>query len=204
MHAKYAAIYVRVSSDRQKHASQLADLQRWAETHGQAVRWYEDSYTGRTQQRPGWQQLEHDLRAGKLTHLVCHKLDRLGRTARELLALFDVLRNRKVQLNVVAAGIMGLDTPEARLMTGIIANFAEYDNEVRTERIIAGQAAARARGVVWGGSKKGVAKKVSPEKEKMIRQLKADGTPITKIALAVSLCRSTVYAVLNAAPTAAA
>lgn len=204
MHAKHAAIYVRVSSDTQKHASQMADLERWTVTHGLPVKWYYDTFTARTQQRPGWQQLEHDLRAGKLTHLVCHKLDRLGRTARELLALFDVLRNRKVQLNVVASGIIGLDTPEARLMTGIIANFAEYDNEVRTERIILGQAAARARGVKWGGSKAGVAKKVTPEKLKMIRQLKADGTPITKIALAVNLCRSTIYAALNGTTTGAA
>lgn len=198
--AKHIAIYVRVSGDRQKHASQMMALEAWAKQQELPVKWYYDTFTGRTQQRPGWQQLEHDLRAGKLAQLVCHKLDRLGRTARELLALFDVLRNRKVQLIVVAAGIMGLDTPEARLMTGIIANFAEYDNEVRSERILAGQEAARRAGKMWGGSKPGVPKKVSPEKEKMIRQLKADGTPITRIAAAVNLCRSTIYSVLQAAP----
>ena len=32
--------------------------------------------------RPGWKQLEDDIRAGKVAKLVCWKLDRLGRTAR--------------------------------------------------------------------------------------------------------------------------
>lgn len=196
---KVAAIYVRVSSRQQSHASQLPDLERWANAQSEdvEVRWYTDTFTGKTQDRPGWQALEKDLRAGKIGRLVCHKIDRLGRTARELLTLFAELRQRKVDFVAVAAGIMGLDTPEARLMSGIIAQFAEYDNEVRSERILAGQAQARKAGRKWGGSKAGVRKKVTPEKALAVRELHAKSTPIAQISRVVQLSRQTVYSVLK-------
>jgi hypothetical protein len=63
-----------------------------------------------------WKQLEADIRAGKVTKLVCWKLDRLGRTACELLALRDELLQRKVDLICVMSGMMGLDSPEGRMM----------------------------------------------------------------------------------------
>lgn len=195
---KHIAVYVRVSSKQQSHASQLPDLQRWVESQsGVEVKWYMDKFTGKTQDRPGWRELEKDLRAGKVSRLVCHKIDRLGRTARELLALAAELRQRKVDFVVVAAGIMGLDTPEARLLFGIVAQFAEYDNEVRSERILAGQSQARLAGKTWGGSKAGVRKKVTPEKALAVRELHAKSTPITQISRAVGLSRVTVYSVLR-------
>ena len=37
---------------------------------GAPVRWYQDKVTGRTMNRPGWQQLEADMNAGKITKIV--------------------------------------------------------------------------------------------------------------------------------------
>lgn len=196
MKQKFIAAYVRVSGKKQRHASQEPDLKRWAATQDLPVRWYFDTYTGKTMNRPGWLKLEADMRAGKVAKLACWKIDRLGRTARELLTLFDELRQRKVDLVCVAGGIMGLDTPEGRLLAGLLAQFAEFDNELRSERILAGQAVARAAGKKWGGSKPGRRKKVTPTQARTIRRMKADGEGVSSIARTMSLSRDTIYSIL--------
>jgi len=188
---------VRVSSRKQQHKSQLPDLQRWAEAQGEPVRWYKDTASGKTTNRPAWKRLEKDIAAGRVSKLVCWKLDRLGRTARELLVLFDQLRARRSDLLCVAGGVNGLDTAEGRFMAGILAQVAEFDNEVRAERIRAGQAAARASGKRWGGSRRGRRVKVTDLQIRMIRELKQDGESIAAIARAVGLSRPTVYDVLR-------
>ena len=43
---KHTALYLRVSSKQQDHASQLPDLERWAQGHDGQVGWYRDKFTG--------------------------------------------------------------------------------------------------------------------------------------------------------------
>ena len=52
---KHTAIYARVSTDEQSHASQRPDLERCAKQQDGPVEWYTDTASGRTMQRPGWQ-----------------------------------------------------------------------------------------------------------------------------------------------------
>jgi DNA invertase Pin-like site-specific DNA recombinase len=73
---------------------------------------------------------------------------------------------------------------------------AQYETEVRGERVRAGQAAARAAGKRWGGSRAGRRVKVTPEQAEIIRRMRADGTKVAAIARALSLSRPTVYSVL--------
>jgi DNA invertase Pin-like site-specific DNA recombinase len=93
----------------------------------------------------------------------------------------------------------GLDlaTPAGRLMANVLAGVAAYETEVRAERIMAGQAAAREAGKVWGGSPKGRRLKVSPEQETTLRRLKGEGLGVSAIARAVGLSRPTIYRVLG-------
>src|SRR5688500_17207129 len=92
------AYYLRVSSNTQDHQSQDPDLKRHAGQSDAAAVWYRDSFTGRSMDRPGWNRLMEDVRAGKVGRIVCWRLDRLGRTARGLTALFEELTQRKVGL----------------------------------------------------------------------------------------------------------
>jgi DNA invertase Pin-like site-specific DNA recombinase len=194
---KHVAIYVRVSSKSQDHRSQLPDLERWASAQTEPVEWYDDKFTGCTMDRVGWKKLESAIRGGQVSQVVVWRLDRLGRTASGLTSLFDELCQRKVNLVSLKDGL-DLATPAGRLMANVLASVAQYDNEVRGERVRAGQAAAKARGKTWGGSKPGQRKKVTPTQVKMIRQLKEQGEAITAIAKAVGLSRPTVYDVLDA------
>ena len=72
------------------------------------------------------------------------RLDRLGRTTRGLCQLFDELAERKVDLVSMKDGF-SLASPAGRLHARILASVAEYETEVRAERVAAGQA-VRARG----------------------------------------------------------
>ena len=190
---KYIALYVRVSKRRgQDVRSQLPDLERWAAAQDQPIRWFKDKYTGKTMDRPGWNQLEADIQAGNVLSVVVWRLDRLGRTARGLTALFDDLLRRKINL-VSGKDSLDLSTPAGRLLAHVLASVAQFETEVRAERIMAGQAAARAAGKVWGGGKPGRRIRLSIEKEKAIRQLHADGKAIAEIARVVGLSRPTIY-----------
>ncbi|MEQ8791771.1 MAG: recombinase family protein [Pirellulaceae bacterium] len=193
---KHIAIYVRVSSKAQDHRSQLPDLERWAAAQDAPIKWYKDTATGKTMNRPHWAKLEDAMRIGKVSQVVVWRLDRLGRTVSGLASLFDELQQRKINLVSLKDGV-DLSTPAGRLMANVLASVAQYETELRGERVAAGQAVARANGKSWGGSKKGKRKKVTSTQAKMIHRMKAEGEPITAIAKAVGLSRPTIYDVLK-------
>jgi DNA invertase Pin-like site-specific DNA recombinase len=194
---KHVAIYCRVSKrNGQDVRSQLPDLERWANAQDQPIRWYRDRFTGKTMDRPGWQTLESDIATGKVSAVVCWRIDRLGRTAKGLTSLFADLQERKVNLVSLKDGL-DLSTPAGRLMANVLASVAQFETEVRAERILAGQAAARAAGKTWGGGKPGRRVRLSVEKETAIRQLREQGKSISEISRVVGLSRPTVYRVLR-------
>ena len=106
------AVYPRVSTKAQDTKSQEPDLKRWVEAFADLpVKWYPDKFTGKTMDRPGWNRLEADVKAGKVSKIVVWRLDRLGRTTAGLSALFEDLQRRKVGLVSMKEGL-DLDTPE--------------------------------------------------------------------------------------------
>ncbi len=195
---KHAAIYVRVSkrNGKQDIRSQLPDLERWAAAQGQPVKWYRDRFTGKTMDRPGWNRLQAAIDAGEVSAVVVWRIDRLGRTAKGLTSLFACLQERKVNLVSIKDGL-DLSTAAGRLMAHVLASVAQFETEVRAERILAGQEAARARGVKWGGGKAGRRVRLSVEKERAIKQLSNQGKGISEISRVVGLSRPTIYKVLS-------
>lgn len=195
--AKHIAVYMRVSTGRQDTRSQWPELQQWAAAQNRRVVWYEDEYSGRSMDRPGWNRLQEAIRAGQVATVVVWRLDRLGRTARGLTALFEELIERKINLISLKDGV-DLSTAAGRLMANVLASVAQFETEVRAERVRAGQEAARAAGKRWGGTQAGIRKKVTPTMERAILRLYEEATPITEIAAALGLSRPTIYAVLRA------
>ncbi|MHB0960066.1 MAG: recombinase family protein [Pirellulaceae bacterium] len=193
---KQSAIYLRVSSKQQDHASQLPDLERWTQAQDGEVQWFQDKFTGKTMNRPGMDSLMEHLRAGKLNRIVVWRLDRLGRTTRGLCQLFEELRERKVDLVSLKDGF-SLDSPAGRLHARILASVAEYETEVRAERVAAGQAVARRKGKKWGGSKKGWRWRVTDDQVTAIHDMRSRGKRITHISRVTGLSRPTIYRVLR-------
>ena len=193
---KHFAVYSRVSSRRQEEASQLPDLQRWAAAQEAPIVWYRDKFTGKTMDRPGWRKLDAAIQRGEVLGVVCWRLDRLGRTARGLTALFEELRERGVNLISLRDGL-DLSTPAGRLMANVLASVAQYETEVRAERILAGQEAARAQGKRWGGSKRGRRLKVTAEQLEVASRMRTDGATVAAIGRATGLTRPTLYRLLG-------
>ncbi len=90
-----------------------------------------------------------------------------------------------------------LDSPAGRLHARILASVAEYETEVRAERVRAGQAAAKAEGKKWGGSKLGRHLKVTPDQAQAITSMVDHGEPIARVARITGLSRPTIYRVLR-------
>ena len=191
-----SSIYARVSSKQQDHRSQLPDLERWADAHDGDVVWFKDKFTGKTMQRPGMDRMMDALRTGKLNRIVVWRLDRLGRTTKGLCDLFDELCERNIDLVSIKDGF-SLASPAGRLHARILASVAEYENEVRRDRILAGQEVARRNGKSWGGSEKGWRWKVTDDQVNAIHEMKSAGKPITQIARVTGLSRPTIYRVLR-------
>ncbi len=94
---------------------------------------------------------------------------------------------------------LDLGTPAGRLMANVLASVAAYENEVRSERIVAGQNAARAEGKQWGGSRRGRHLRISNEQIETILRLHKEGgkgAKVAAIARATGLSRPSVYGVL--------
>ena len=205
---RFIAIYMRLSdasrwtaaqeSDLQRWSDLVrqTDLQRWADGREREVRWYKDSWTGSDPRRPEWDRLMEDVDAGRVETVVCWRLDRLGKTCSELVKLFEHLAARRVNF-LSLQDHFDLSTASGRRMAGVLSSIAIYETEVRAQRILAGQEAARARGLRWGGSEKGRRVKVTPELEAQVKRLRAEGRKISHIARETGVSRPTIYKILD-------
>ena len=87
------------------------------------------------------------LQAGDM--LIVWKLDRLGRSLRDLIALLDDLKARGVAFRSLTEAI-DTATPTGRAMWQMVGILAELERLLIQERTKAGRAAAQARGVKMG------------------------------------------------------
>lgn len=193
---QHDAIYVRVSSKRQDLASQLPDLEKWAALNGVDAKFYTDKFTGKTMDRPGWSKLQAAIERGEVSRVVVWRLDRLGRTAAGLTKLFADLQDRKIGLVSIKDGI-DLSTASGRMLANVLASVSQFENELRGERVRAGQAAAKAAGKSIGGRKAGTRVRLTEEKERAVRRLHNSGTSVSEIARTLQLSRPTIYKALQ-------
>jgi DNA invertase Pin-like site-specific DNA recombinase len=190
-------VYMRCSTNKQQTASQKRELKRWAGSHGDArVTWYEDHFTGKTMERPGWERLWKDCCEGRIKTIVCWRLDRLGRTAKGLINLRDELIARDLNL-ISLRDTLDLSNPSGRLMFNIIASVAEYETEVRRERQMVGLSAAREKGKKIGGRKAGASNHKTRNVLPAVLALHKEGKKVSEIARATRLSRPTIYSLLH-------
>jgi DNA invertase Pin-like site-specific DNA recombinase len=196
------ACYTRVSALSQDPSLQRTALAKWAGGRGAEPLWFSDVFSGKTMDRPGWNELWAGIVAGRIDTLAVWKLDRLGRTCSGLSKLLSDLHLRGINFVSLTEGI-DLATTGGRLMANVLASVAEFEREVRTERQMAAIAGIRERHggkCPWGGSKPGVAKKLKPDQVRFILDAKARGEKVSSIARVVGASRQTVYRVLSWAP----
>jgi DNA invertase Pin-like site-specific DNA recombinase len=109
---------------------------------------FEDSMSGKGMDRPGYAAMMKDLEPGDIIHV--WKLDRLGRSVRQVLNTFHDLAQRNISIVVLTQPGMDTSTPVGRLIITIMAAVAEMERDLIQERTLAGLAASRARGRIGG------------------------------------------------------
>jgi len=130
--------YARVSTDDQDLAGQVLRLKAAG-----AARTYEDVISGRSFDRPGLKALLDYARADDTLCVV--RLDRLGRSLRELLKVVETLKARQIALVSLEEKI---DTTSAagELVFHVFGAIAQFERRLIAERTRDGVAAARAAG----------------------------------------------------------
>jgi DNA invertase Pin-like site-specific DNA recombinase len=182
--------YARVSTD-----DQTLDLQRDALRQAGCIDIYEDTASGKRQDRPALAQVLRACRQGDV--LVVWKLDRLGRSLRHLIEIVEGLHQRGCGFQVLTGIPVDTSTPHGRFAFQLFGALAEYERELIRERVVAGLAAARAR-----GRKGGRRPKLAPEQQQLACQTATSGIPITTIAQTLHCARHTVYkAIAQEQPT---
>lgn len=143
------AIYARVStSDKgQSTEMQVNELTLYAQAQGiEVYRVYEDQgYSGSTSNRPMLKELMQDVRDGKVTHVLCWRLDRWFRSLAEVVNTLKELNERNIAFISLKDGI-NMESSTGRLLAGLLAVFGQFELEVIRERVRSGLENARRKG----------------------------------------------------------
>ena len=139
--------YARVSTDDQNPALQLSALKN----AGCRTAFKDDGLSGATIKRPALLRCLKKLEHGDT--LIVWKLDRLGRSLRDLIAMLDDLKQRSVKFRSLTEAI-DTETPTGRAMWQMIGVLAELERSLISERTRAGVKAAKTRGVKFGRKRK--------------------------------------------------
>ena len=150
-----AGLYARVSTIGQHVENQITELRTIAERRGWNV---VDVYTdegisgakGRDK-RPAFDRLLKDASRDKINLVAAWALDRIGRSLPHVVETLETLKASKTALYLHQQQIDGT-TPAGQALLGMSAVFAEFERSMLIERILAGQARARAAGKVIGGA----------------------------------------------------
>jgi len=173
--------YARVST-----ADQTLDLQRDALDNAGCVKIYTDTASGAKAERKGLQEALDYVREGDV--LVVWRLDRLGRSLKDLIETISRLEIRKIGFKSLTENI-DTTTSGGKLIFHIFGALAEFERNLIRERTSAGLQAARVRGI-----KGGRPKSLTDKKVEMARKLYADkSNSIEEICKTLGISRMTLW-----------
>lgn len=180
--------YARVSTKEQN-----LDMQVIALEDAGCDKIHEEVTSGAKADRPILTNILKQLRDGDV--LVVWKLDRLGRSLKNLVELVHSFMQRNIGLRSLNDPI-DTTTAQGRLVFNIFASLAEFERDLIRERTQAGLFAARARGRL-GGRPKGL-----PDKSEMTacaaETLYREGKlPVNQIAKKLNISKNTLYKYLR-------
>ena len=167
---------------------QNLDLQLDALTQLGCEKVYQEKISSVNDHRSELENCLKALREGDTLYI--WRLDRLGRSLKELISLVNQLQEMGCELVSIKENI-DTSTPTGKLAFHLFASLAEFERELIRERTQAGLLSARARGRMGGRPQK-----LTDAEKAMIRQLMSDrSNSPTDIAKRFGVSRATVYSV---------
>ena len=191
--SKWTAVYIRVSTAEQRTDSQELELRRYCGQRGWTdVKYYTDRISGASCSRPELDVMMKNIRGGNVERVLCYKLDRLGRSLSHLVLMFDEFNRLKIPLIASSQGIdTSDDNPAGRLQLGVLMAVAEFERGIIKERVKAGVAAAKERGVQLGRPSTMEAR--APE----VMRLKGQGLGLRAISRNLKIPVSSVHSIVK-------
>jgi len=178
--------YARVSTREQNLDLQIDALNQFG-----CDKIYTEKKSG-ARDRPIFNELLQELKANDT--LVVWKLDRLGRSMKNLINLIDNLNERNITLAIVKDGIYP-NSATGKLLFGIGALFSEFERNIGIERTLAGLEEARRKGKILGRPK-GIGSK-GEIKAKQAVTLYCEGYTSKNICIMLNISNSTLYKYLR-------
>jgi DNA invertase Pin-like site-specific DNA recombinase len=192
--SKRAAIYVRVSTDKQTVENQVRELRQIAELRGwQVVEQYSDTGISGSKGRdgrPGLDQMLKDASKRRFDVVMAWAIDRIGRSLIDLLGTIQTLEACGVDLYLDQQAI-DTTTPAGRLMFQVTGAFAEFERSMIRRRVHAGLKRAVEAGKTLGRPR------ISAAVEKRIRDELRAGKGIIKVAREVGVGNGTVQRIAD-------
>ena len=148
-------IYARYSSAGQTEQSiegQLRVCKEYAERNGYFIigEYIDRATTGTNDNRPQFQQMLEDAKKGEFTNILVYKLDRFARNQ------YDSVVNKrnlgKLGVKVISATEVITDTPEGKLLEGLIQIVDEMYSQDLSRKVKRGMKESRLKGNFVGGN----------------------------------------------------
>ena len=192
---KRAAIYVRVSTDKQTIENQLRELRQIAKRRGwEVVHEYHDAGISGAKSRdarPGLDQMLKDAQRRRFDVVMAWAIDRLGRSLIDLLGTIQALETCGVDLYLDQQSI-DTTTPAGRLTFQITGAFAEFERSMIRQRVLAGLKRAVEKGSILGRPK------ISAQLERRIQAQLRAGKGILATAKELGVGTGTVHRIARA------
>ena len=177
--------YARVST-----LDQNANLQRDALKTAGCEKIFTDKISGTISSRPNLEKAKELLRKGDI--LVVWRLDRLGRSLKDLIQWAEYLKKQGVGLKSLHENI-DTSTSTGKLIFHVFGALAEFERNLIVERTQAGLSSARARGRVGGRPKS-----LNEDKRKLVVNLYNEKKlTVGKICEMMSITKPTLYKYLE-------
>src|SRR5208283_2506458 len=150
MKPKRVALYVRVSTGEQNADLQVNELTEYvAFRKWDTVETYADKMSGAKDRRPALDRLMADSKRGKFDVVAVWRFDRFARSTSHLLRALEEFAALGVDFVSLKESI-DTSTPTGKMIFTVLAAVAELERSTIRERVIAGQKAAKRRGVRFG------------------------------------------------------
>ena len=173
--------YARVSTEDQQLESQIELLEKEG-----CEKIFQEKKSGATSDREELREALSILRKGDT--LIVSKLDRLGRTVKQLVELIDNLNEKGIQFKSIHDAI-DTTTANGRFFFHIMSAFSELERELIKERTQIGLDSARSRGRLGGRPET----HKEDKKEIAYQMVMENHQTVGEIAQALNMSRSTIY-----------
>ncbi len=191
--SKAVALYVRVSTiDKQAKGlqSQEEALKEYCRNHNLTkIKIYRDKMTGSKIDRPQLNKLQHDIFLGKISTVICWKLDRLSRSLKDGINLLVDWLDRDIRVIAVSQQF-DFNGAVGKLIASVLLGIAEMERQNIRENIIRGMKNAKKQGKKIGGREP----KLFAED---IKKLKSEGMNMSQIAQHLNCSRQACYLALK-------